>query len=118
MKYVSRVNAKHLVFPLVALFISLGVPNSPAKADALDDAKLAGVVGEKLDGYLAVLKSTPQIEALVKDINQKREAAWGKIATKRALPITEVQKVFAEEVYERSEKGTMLQQLNGDWLKK
>lgn len=108
---------KKLTAIALSAFLTAFTPNM-VMADALDDAKAAGQVGEKLDGYLAVLQKTPAIQALVKDINQKREAAWKEIATKRALPITEVQKVFAEEVFERSKSGTMLQQINGDWKKK
>jgi uncharacterized protein YdbL (DUF1318 family) len=44
---------------------------------AYQAAREAGVVGEKTDGYLGFVSSpTPEVEALVKDINIKRKQAY------------------------------------------
>jgi len=47
-----------------------------AWAISLDDAKQQGMVGEQLNGYLGVVKSSSDVNALVKKINSKRPTHW------------------------------------------
>jgi len=58
---------------------------APASASALDEAKSAGQVGERYDGYLGAVKDAGK--ALAADINVKRKAHYGKIAAKNGATV-------------------------------
>jgi uncharacterized protein YdbL (DUF1318 family) len=60
-------------------------------ASPLSDAKSAGLVKEVPDGYVVALgTATPEIDALVKDINQRRKAAYAKIAKQTGITVEQV----------------------------
>ena len=54
----------------------------PALALDLNGAKASGQVGETHTGYLAAVKPSPEVDALVADINTKRKAQYQRIAEK------------------------------------
>jgi uncharacterized protein YdbL (DUF1318 family) len=72
---------------IALLVLSVAVGATPAVADALDDAKAAGQVGERYDGYLGVVKDSASARALVADINAKRKAYYAKIAAKNGATV-------------------------------
>ena len=60
-------------------------------ASPLSDAKSAGLVKEVSNGYIAAVgRATPDIGALVKDINERRKAAYEKIATETGITVEQV----------------------------
>ena len=63
---------------LAVLLLCLALPASLAHADALDDARAAGLVGERPDGYVDAVAPNPpaNIQQLITEINaQRRQAA-------------------------------------------
>ncbi len=58
--------------------LALAVPSAMAQRDpAYSAARAAGQIGEQPDGYLGYVTSpTPEIRALVQDLNIKRKAAY------------------------------------------
>ncbi|MFQ6370567.1 YdbL family protein [Shewanella sp. YIC-542] len=87
-------------------------------AMSLQDAKHQGLVGEQQNGYLAVVKNAPGIAALVKEINAKRQAHYEKIAKQNGIAVNDVAKLAAEKAIARAEKGHMIQDNSGRWIKK
>ena len=71
-----------MLVALLGVVFSLTLFAPSARADALDDAKAAGVVGEKLNGYLGVVSrgAGADVQRLVQDINLKRRDRYRKIA--------------------------------------
>jgi uncharacterized protein YdbL (DUF1318 family) len=76
------------VFPLLLV---LSLFTLPASALDLAQAKAQGMVKETASGYLAAVKGTDAVKALVKDINARRRVAYEDIAKKRGISVTAVE---------------------------
>jgi uncharacterized protein YdbL (DUF1318 family) len=102
-------------FMLAALVLFAGA----VRADALDDAQAAGLVGETPMGYVATVAGdpAPDIAALVKTINAKRQAAYAQIAADTGTSIEAVAAVTAEKLYQDAAPGEYLL-VNGQWVRK
>ena len=92
----------------------------PAWADALDDALKAGLVGETREGYIAPVKSppSPEVTALVNDINARRRAQYTKIAEQNDADLQTIEGIVGKRVIERAPPGTFVQNAAGDWVQK
>jgi hypothetical protein len=103
-----------LVLVAVALLLITG---QAVVADALDDAKAAGLIGERPDGFVAAVQPnpTPDIAALVKNINRKRAAAYERIADESGTPVEQVGALAAEKVRQQSPPGHYFMNPNGSW---
>lgn len=102
---------------LLALFMPVALA-IPAYADELATAKAAGQVGERPDGMLGVIKSTPAVEALVKSVNARRLEVFRGIAAKNGQSLAAVQAVSGEEFIARTPAGQYIMSASGSWIKK
>jgi uncharacterized protein YdbL (DUF1318 family) len=100
-----------IVLPLLTL-LSL-----PASALSLGQAKAQGLVGETPSGYLAAVKPSPAVNALIKDINGKRLAAYQNIAKKNGQPLATVQKLAGQKAMSNTPRGQYVK-VGGSWKKK
>ena len=65
--------------------------SAPARADALDEARTAGLVCEQPDGYaLAVEPASADTKTLVTSINDKRKVQYAALAVEKGYPIEAV----------------------------
>lgn len=87
----------------------------PAYALDLHEARSAGVIGETLEGYVAPLKETPEVEALVSEINGKRKQEYARISKENGQPVDIVAKLAAEQIINRLEPGNYYQGPDGKW---
>ena len=103
----------------VVLTFAVVLAAMPAAAGPLEDAKSAGLIGERPDGYVAAVPSNPpaNIVALVNDINAKRMAAYTDIATKNGTSVAAVGQVTAQKLYNDAPPGTYLM-VDGRWVQK
>ncbi|HEY8189435.1 MAG TPA: YdbL family protein [Micavibrio sp.] len=101
----------------LSVMIAAGLLMASGSAFALDlhDARHAGMVGEKLDGYVAVLKGGAEVEALAKDVNSKRKLEYARISNENKQPIDVVAKVAAEQIINKLEPGDQYQAADGSW---
>jgi uncharacterized protein YdbL (DUF1318 family) len=90
----------------------------PAMALDLQDARRQGAVGEKPNGYVAAIKNSPEVEALVKDINDKRKTEYQKISGENGQSAEVVGKIAAGQIIGNLEAGSMYQDVSGQWKKK
>lgn len=90
----------------------------PAMALDLQAARSEGLVGEKPDGYVAALKSTPDVTALVTEVNARRKAEYISISRKNGQPVDVVAKLAAEEIINKLPPGTSYQGPDGGWKKR
>jgi len=97
---------------IVALSVLLAFP---AFALNLHQARDAGIFGEKNDGYVAVLKKTPEAEALAKDINQKRKQEYERISKQNNQPVKIIASHAAKQIAEGINAGNKYQDTNGNW---
>lgn len=84
---------------------------------ALSSAKASGEVGEKPDGYLGVVKSSPQAEEIAQLINQARKAEYSSVAKKNGISLRDVESMAGQKAIERTTPGNMIQR-NGRWQAK
>lgn len=92
------VTGKFKMIRLSALLLTALVVAPVSWASPLSDAKEAGLVQEKADGYVAGKKGAAQkIQQLVEDVNERRREAYKKIAAKNGVNIEQV----ARASYER-----------------
>jgi uncharacterized protein len=103
---------------LASLLLVLVLTGGEVRADALDDAKAAGLVGEQADGYVGAVGDVGGVQALIDDINAKREAAYGDIAAKREAPTEAVAQIAGKKLVERAPKGQFVRGSNGVWGQK
>lgn len=91
----------------------------PAHADALDDAKNAGHVGEQVDGYLGLVPGAPgSANALVTQINAGRANKYAEIAAANGTTATAVGAVAGEKLVARATAGQWVRDASGNWTQK
>lgn len=107
-----------LALGLAVAFI-LVAPGSAA-AGSLEDAKAAGLVGERPDGYLGVVPSEAPLDIvqLVEEINAKRRDAYAEIAAKNGTSVEAVAVLTADKLYQKASPGDYLMNENGQWVRK
>jgi uncharacterized protein YdbL (DUF1318 family) len=101
---------------LAVLLCTAGV----AVAVELADAKAAGQVGERPDGYLGLVHddAPAEVKALVDDVNAKRRAEYAKIAAQNDTSVDVVGTLAGRKLVERTEAGRYVMTPAGKWLKK
>ena len=87
----------------------------PAWAMDLHQARTSGMVGEKLDGYVAVLKASPEVNTLVADVNAKRKQEYARISKENGQPVDVVGKLAAAQIINGLEAGSSYQAADGSW---
>lgn len=105
---------------LLIMFLAINAWGIPAITYALDleQAKAQGLVGEQPDGYLGVVKATPEAVALAADINKKRRAAYEDIARKNGITVEQVAVLAGEKAIARTAPGNYIRTPDGRWIRK
>ena len=106
---------------LSGLLLALAmVFSAPAMADALDDARAAGLVGERPDGLVA--PTTPNAPAnvmsLVQEINAKRMEKYQQIANEKGVPVEQVGAISGEKIISKLKPGLYYMNASGQWVQK
>jgi uncharacterized protein len=91
-----------------------------ARADALDDARASGLVGERLDGYVGLVdpNAPDAVKTLVEDVNKKRAHHYETIAKKEGTNATAVAALAGAKLVERAPAGQFVMDASGNWKKK
>jgi uncharacterized protein len=101
---------------LGVLLLSLSMA-MPAFSLDLGEAKSGGLVGETSSGYLAAVKSSAEVDALVASINSKRKAQYQKIAQKNNISLQAVEVRAGQKAIEKTPAGQYVN-TGGGWQKK
>ena len=83
----------------------------------LDTAKNRGLVGETDTGYLAAVRPSPEVSALIEEINAKRRAEYRRIASQNNIAVSDVEKLAAKKAIDKTPPGQFVM-VDGDWRKK
>lgn len=104
---------------LLGVLLSLAF-SSFAFAQALDQAKAQGLVGEKLDGYIAAVvpDPSPEIQALIQSTNEGRRQAYADLARRNNITVEAVGIVSAEKLQANAKSGEYIQTPSGQWQRK
>lgn len=103
-----------------AIVVAVGVLAGTAFADALSDARQAGYIGERPDGYVALVDSNApgSVRQLVDEINAQRRAAYQNIANQTGVPVDQVGIRAAQRLFGELPAGTPVLLQNGQWATK
>jgi uncharacterized protein YdbL (DUF1318 family) len=104
-----------------ALLLSLALPIATAHADPLDDARAAGLVGERPDGYVDLVQGNApgNIQQLVTEINAQRRKVYQQLAGEKGVPVEEVAALAAEKtISQKLKPGMFYMNSGGQWVQK
>jgi uncharacterized protein YdbL (DUF1318 family) len=77
-------------------------------------------VGERVDGYVGAVdpSPSPEVRALVDEINAARRRTYAEIAEKNGVGIAAVAEQAAVKLIERAPAGTWIFDSTGQWKRK
>ena len=109
-----------VVRAVALVVLSLGLLAAPARAASLDQAKEAGQVGERIDGYVGVVDANApaDVRAMVDQINGERKTKYQEIADKQKAPLAAVAQIAGKKLIERTPAGQYVLGADGQWRKK
>ncbi|HEY3149592.1 MAG TPA: YdbL family protein [Dongiaceae bacterium] len=93
---------------------------APAMADSLDDARAAGLVGERPDGLVAPVSPTApaDIQSLVQSVNAQRMEKYQQIATQKGVPVEQIGAIAGEKIIGKLKPGLYYMDASGNWVQK
>ncbi|HEX5078897.1 MAG TPA: YdbL family protein [Geminicoccaceae bacterium] len=108
-----------LVLRIAAVLLLLCVA-LPAAAQSLDQAKAAGQVGERIDGYVGVVAADApaDIRAMVDRVNAERREKYAEIAAERGISVQAVGQIAGQKLIERAPQGEYVLGADGQWRRK
>ena len=103
----------------LALLACLAVPAIAQEAPAIAQARAAGAVGERFDGYLGVVGSVPEpIRRQVGAINIKRRSLYSGLAARKGVSTEEVGLTAACSLLRRVSAGEVYFLAEGGWRRR
>ena len=112
--------SKSVVSRGAAALLAIGLFVGSAAASPLTDAYSAGYVGERPDGYVALVDNNApaSVRQLVDQINAQRMQAYQSVAAQTGAPIDQVGIRAAQRIYSEVPAGTYLLSQSGNWYTK
>ncbi len=91
-----------------------------ARHDELNELKHRGFIGENNRGYVEVLTNDESARGLADTENRDRKMIYQTIAKQHNLTdsLPTIEKVFAQEQFDRAQPGDKIQNENGEWITK
>lgn len=117
----ESVSKFRMLVALLGLAFAVTLFSPVAYADALDDAKAAGLVGEKRDGYLGIVSSAADAatQRLVQEINLKRRDRYREIAQSTpGSTLADVEALAGAKIIAQTPAGQFVQDESGAWVRK
>lgn len=102
---------------------ALATLSQPAEAQGaeINAAKSAGVVGERIDGYLGIVDNgavDASLRRRINEVNARRRAAYDEIAADAGATVAQVARVTGEKQVERVAPGQFYMDESGRWVRK
>ncbi len=110
LKLTSLLLALLLALPAAAMTLNEAM-------SALGEAKASGMLGEKPDGYLGVVRSSKNAEEIASQINQARRTEYHRVAKQNGISVSDVEAIAGKKAIEKTPPGQIIQ-LNGNWVRK
>lgn len=91
-----------------------------ALAQTLEEAKAAGLIGEKRDGYIGLVQSSapPAVVNLVNDVNRQRRERYQEIARENGIAVQDVAQLAYARAVDATRPGHFIEDANGQWVRK
>jgi uncharacterized protein len=80
----------------------------------------SGQVGERFDGF-AVLRepaSSAQLAPIVEQVNAERRKVYAERAAADRVPLDQIGRVYAQEIFKSAPAGTWFLQESNQWMRK
>lgn len=109
------------LFGSVAISLTTAARPAYAQGAEIEAAKSAGVVGERIDGYLGIVNDGPVDASLmrrVNEINARRRAAYDELADETNVTPAQVARLTGEKQIERTPSGQYYLDETGHWVRK
>lgn len=105
---------------LTLLTLCFAIFATPSWAISKDDAKAQGLIGEQSNGYLGIVTASPSpdLKALVKSINAKRQEAYSSSAQKAGVERAVFESRMGQRLLENTPQGQFIRLPNGKWTRK
>lgn len=97
------------------------VPSAEAQGQQIEAAKAAGIIGERIDGYLGIVEDgavDASLRRRVNEINAKRRAAYDELADDSEATAAQVARLTGEKLVERAASGEYVLTDEGVWVRK
>lgn len=110
-----------LLLSLALIFGGLAFAQAQGGGDPqIETARSAGVIGERIDGYLGVVGSADaEIVRKVQDINNRRRALYEKTASETGTTVQQVARIAGEkQIAQRVKPGEYFMDESGAWKQK
>jgi uncharacterized protein YdbL (DUF1318 family) len=103
---------------LFSMTIALLLLAAQASAGPLEDAKRAGLVGERADGYVGTPKPSDEGRRLADEVNAKRREAYRDIGARNGATPGAVGALTGKRLIEQSPPGSWYMDEHGGWKRK
>ena len=111
---------RRLALATIALAAAIAFAPVSAYAQSLDSAKAAGLVGERVDGYVGIVDPAApgDIVAMVQNINGKRRDKYQSVAAKNGTSLQAVEAIAGDKLVRRAKPGEYVMDSTGRWHRK
>ena len=104
---------------ILVLSVAFAGFSNVASASELTEPKAKGIIGERYDGYLGIVKNAPaDVKALVESVNAKRKEKYKEIAKKRQQPLNKVELIAGAAAIKKTKAGNFIMLEGEGWTKK
>lgn len=102
------------------LAILLCVFSSQVFAQTLEEAKSAGIIGEKRDGYIGLVQpnAPAAVVALINNVNAQRRERYQQIARENGVSVQDVAQLAYTRAVEATQLGHFVEDATGRWVRK
>lgn len=112
----SAALARKFALPLAALMLVAAPTMVSAQSLTYKSAKSAGIIGEKPDGYLEVVKgSNSEARTLVNSINIQRKAKYTELAAEKGVTVQDIAFTTGCNLIARTAPGEKYLAPDGRW---
>jgi uncharacterized protein YdbL (DUF1318 family) len=105
---------------VLSLALALALPAfAQTEESPLHKARAMGTIGERADGYVAVVSAHPSsdVKALVDEVNAKRRAHYEEVAKRNGAPVEAVAAIAGQKLIASAASGEFVDDGTG-WKKK
>lgn len=119
-KFTSAVLALSLSvggFALSASYASVAMAQTTSSKAIVDQAKTDNLVGERIDGYLALVNANApaHVQAAVNEINIRRKSVYTKLARSGGTEVAVIARLSGEKLIAKAAPSTKIMGDDGVW---
>lgn len=109
--------SRRLLLAGLLLLVAVG---ATAQDRVLDAPRAAGTVGERYDGYAVVRDQSraASVATLVERVNAERRKIYSDRAAAERVPVDQIGRVYAAQIFKSAPPGTWFLQESGQWIRK